>query len=44
MKKYILFIIIYSLLISSDLLAQAGKDQTLFIKTNYNQDGTVTLS
>jgi hypothetical protein len=44
MKKYILFLIICSFLYTINTSAQVGKQQTLFVKTNYNQDGTVTLS
>ncbi len=44
MIKNILFLIICSLLFVSESSAQNGKQITLFVKTQYNQDGTVTLS
>ena len=44
MKKYILFLLICSFLYTINTSAQVGKQQTLFVKTNYTQDGTVTLS
>ncbi len=44
MKNSIFFLIICSFLFVSVSKAQVGKQQTLFVKTQYNQDGTVTLS
>lgn len=44
MIKNILFLIILSFLFVSVSSAQVGKEQSLFVKTLYNTDGTVTLS
>lgn len=44
MIKNILFLIILSFLFVSESSAQAGKQATLFVKTLYNPNGTVTLS
>lgn len=44
MIKNILFLIILSFLFVSESSAQVGKQQSLFVKTIYNPDGTVTLS
>ncbi|MFA7327240.1 MAG: T9SS type A sorting domain-containing protein [Candidatus Kapaibacterium sp.] len=44
MRNYILFLIICSFLFATDSNAQVGKQQTLFVQTQYNKDGTVTLS
>lgn len=44
MRNNILFLIICSFLFVTETSAQVGKDQTLFVETQYNQDGTLTLS
>ncbi|PKL79800.1 MAG: hypothetical protein CVV25_06725 [Ignavibacteriae bacterium HGW-Ignavibacteriae-4] len=44
MRNSILFLIICSFLFVTESSAQVGKDQTLFVETQYNQDGTLTLS